>query len=113
MASIKKEYIINDRGAKVYLDPSNHEMLLIPEVADTSHKGLVYEVLSVGFHYQTHSPCITIQEDDGAVLYLLPMELANWVRHCLLVAQVGGNFFPAKVEFGELTETGRIYAEVL
>ena len=105
------EFILNEQGAKVYLDPSNHLMLNLPTIKDISETGDIRYVLSVGFHYGSYMPCVTIQHDNEPVLYLLPSDLANWVRHTLAAARQGETMLPTNVEFGILGS--RQYAEFL
>ncbi|MDA1795251.1 hypothetical protein [Bacillus cereus group sp. BY8-1LC] len=43
----------------------------------------------------------TIKNNDGSVqAYRLPMELEEWVQHCMNAAIEGYKLFPCKVAFG-------------
>lgn len=105
---VEPQFIQNDEGAKVYLDPSNHEMLWIPNIDAHSKHGVIYDVLSVGYHYTTHTPCVTIIDNGTPKVYLLPVSLSNWVRENLRF-----NLFPKQVSFYNDIETDRTYAKLL
>lgn len=105
----------NGAGAVIHDDINNHAFLNIPMVIDEQH-GIVYEVLSAGFHARdalamvttdgftttrVNTPIITIKNDDSTVqAYRLPLELEEWVLACMQAASAGKNPFPCKVAFG-------------
>lgn len=107
-------YIVNDRGAKVYMDISNHDFLEIPvhSEAPSLSDGLKYYVLSVGFLNGGY-PLITVLVDDQPIAYRLPLDLFGWVEHLMLGYRGSMNLLPAYVVFGESTSEGRVYAEIL
>ena len=106
-----EDFIINDRGAKIYFDISKHEKLYIPEISSDEENGKIYHVLSVGIH-KSGSAMITIQEKGHVKAYRLPIELTNWaIDLTALSHEKEINYFPGDVEFGKLLD--RFYAEIL
>ena len=86
------DFFVNQRGAVVFKDESKQPVLEIPEGS------MIKTVLSVGIS-KTYKPMATIQEDEGAICYLLPDRYLDWCQVCIGLAVNGVNFFPADVEF--------------
>ena len=85
-------FYVNSRGAVVFKDESRQPVLDIPEGS------LIKTVLSVGVS-STQKPIATIQEDEGAICYILPDWYLEWCYVCTGIAMSGVNFFPSEVEF--------------
>jgi len=106
------DFIVNKAGAKIYTDISKHEFLNLPVLPNTSVKGIVHDVLSVGFLGGQREPIITVKESNGeAVAYRLHQDLYGWVENSLSLKLSGIDMFPGKVEFGILND--RAFAEIL
>jgi hypothetical protein len=103
----EKEYYYNKKGALVYFDFYKHEILPIPK--DLS--GIKYKVLSVGFFGKMEKPCITVEEINKAVCYLLPDQLMDWAILSVGLANLGTDIFPTDVIFNY--SKGKYYADVL
>ncbi|MFK4431616.1 MULTISPECIES: hypothetical protein [unclassified Bacillus (in: firmicutes)] len=94
---------------------NNYPHLNIPMIINEK-VGMIYEVLSVGFHNNDAAAMITtdgfattrvntlivsVKNDNGSIqVYRLPSELEHWVLSCMRVASTGKNPFPCKVAFG-------------
>jgi len=107
------EYIINNKGAKIYTDINRHAFLDVPDVATAAlDAGAKYTVLAVGF-LKGRLPLITVKNDGKPEAYRLPDDLAGWVDMNMQASLKGVKMFPAEVEFGYLVEEDRTYAEIL
>jgi len=111
--NVSSEYIINDKGAKIYTEINRHAFLDVPDVTTAAlDAGAKYTVLAVGF-LKGRLPLITVKNDGGPEAYRLPDDLAGWVDMNMQAALKGIKMFPAEVEFGRLVEDNRTYAEIL
>lgn len=99
-----KDYFYTQRGAKVYFDDEKQPLLNLEE---GSHK---YLVLNAGFSSE-FTPTVTIQEGDSVNCYRLPKKFLEWSNHCVAMANVGMNIFPAEVIFSK--EGDEYFADVL
>ncbi len=89
----KNDFIVNSRGAVVFMDESRQPFLEIPEGSITKR------VLSVSFSFN-HAPLVTVQESDGAICYRLPDWYADWCMYCIYYRKMSGvNVFPSYVMF--------------
>ena len=87
------DFIVNSRGAVVFMDESKQPVLEIPEGSITKR------VLSVGFS-SSNTPMITVQESDGVICYLLPNWYADWCMYYIYYRKMSGvNVFPSDVMF--------------
>ena len=98
------DFIVNRKGAVVFKDESKQPVLEIPEGSVTK------TVLSVGLS-DTHKPMVTIQEDDGAICYILPNWYLDWCQTCVGMAMNGMNLFPSDVVFS--LNGGKYSADIL
>ncbi|WP_242281638.1 MULTISPECIES: hypothetical protein [unclassified Bacillus cereus group] len=105
----------NAAGAIIHNNIKNYPHLNIPMIINEKD-GMIYEVLSAGFHTndavgmlttdsfattRVNAPVITVKNNDGGIqLYRLPLELEHWVLSCMRAASVEKNPFPCKVAFG-------------
>ena len=105
----------NAAGAIIHNDINNYPYLNIPMIINEKD-GMIYEVLSAGFHTndavgmlttdsfattRVNAPIVTVKNNDGSIkAYRLPLELEHWVLSCMRAASVGKNLFPCKVAFG-------------
>ena len=101
---MSNEYIVNERGAKIYLDESKQPRLVL------TGGSITQRVLSVGFT-GSMSPMATIDEGDEVVAYILPKEYLGWCQTCVGMAISGTNMFPADVVFSLVD--GKYYADIL
>ncbi|MGF9769644.1 hypothetical protein [Bacillus albus] len=99
----------------IHNDINNYPYLNIPMIINEKN-GMIYEVLSVGFHNndaaaiittdgfattRVNTPIVSVNNNDGSIqLYRLPLELEYWVLSCIRAASTGKNPFPCKVSFG-------------
>ena len=98
------DYLINKRGAKVFLDINKQPLLNIKEGNN------IYSVLSVGFNKEM-VPLVTISESGKVACYRLPADFLDWAIDVVGLANMGEKLFPAKVIF---TKSGTEYcAEIL
>ena len=104
-----KDYYFNKKGAKTYFDFRKHNILPVFESNNNKESCSVYQVLSVGFFGNMEQPCLTIDEKEKPVCYLLPMQLLDWAIYCIGIANMDDDLFPCLVEFG--IQNGRKYAE--
>ena len=98
------DFIVNRRGAVVFKDESKQPVLKLSEGSVTK------TVLSVGFS-NTYKPMITVQEDDGAVCYILPNWYLDWCQTCVGMSMNGMNLFPSDVIFS--LNNGKYSADIL
>lgn len=103
-ANLKKEYYLNQRGAKIYYDTRKQPLLPIP------NGRIQYKVLSVGFD-RNRIPLITIDNRGTCECYRLPQQLFEWSLTMLTLANAGDNPFPSKVIFTR--QNNRYFAEIL
>ncbi|EOO23022.1 hypothetical protein ICM_06245 [Bacillus cereus BAG1X2-3] len=102
-------------GAVIHNDINNYPLLNIPMII-SEENGMIYEVLSAGFHTndavaiittdsfattRLNAPIVTVKNNDSSIqAYRLPLELEHWVLSCMRAASTGENPFPCKVAFG-------------
>ena len=86
------EYIVNRKGAKVFMDESKQPIL------DLCEGSTVKTVLSVGFS-KSQKPMATIKENNEAICYILPDWYLDWCKTCVEMAMSGMNLFPSDVKF--------------
>lgn len=98
------KFIVNSRGAVVFMDESKQPVLEIPEGSITKR------VLSVGVS-PNNTPVITVQEGDGVICYLLPKLYESWCRTCVAMTMNGMDLFPSDVEFS--FNHGKYAADIL
>ena len=98
------DFIVNPRGAVVFVDESKQPFLEIPD------KPITKRVLSVGFS-RNLTPLVTVQEPEGAICYRLPDWYEDWCAVCIYESTQGENLFPSDVMFA-LTN-GRYSADIL
>ncbi|MEZ2369587.1 hypothetical protein [Bacillus sp. RCC_6_1] len=105
----------NAAGAIIHNNINNYPHLNIPMIINEKD-GMIYEVLSAGFHTndavgmlttdsftttRVNAPIITVKNNDGSIqAYRLPLELEHWVLSCMRAASVEKNPFPCTVAFG-------------
>lgn len=92
------EFVINDRGGKVYKDISKHDQLVITK------EGNEYHVLSAGFNMWNDDPqaMVTIEENGDSVVYLLPNEYEGWINHLQELSLAGMKLLSSVVEFSSV-----------
>ena len=100
----KKNYYLNQRGAKVYYDIHKQPVLLIP------NGSIKYNVLSVGFE-KNMVPLVTIEEHGLPVCYRIPMQLSEWAFTVVAMANMGSKLFPSEVVFTQ--RQGKYRADIL
>jgi len=99
----------------IHNDINNYPYLNIPMIINKKD-GMIYEVLSVGFHNndavgmittdgfattRVNTPIVSVKNNYGSIqVYRLPLELEYWVLSCMRAASTGKNPFPCKVAFG-------------
>lgn len=99
----------------IHSDINNYPFLNIPMIINEKD-GMIYEVLSAGFHAnnavtmittdgfattRVNTPMVSVKNNNGSIqLYRLPLELEYWVLSCMLAASKEKNPFPCKVAFG-------------
>lgn len=98
------DFIVNSRGAVVFKDESKQPVLEIPEGSTIKH------VLLVGFSKTKHA-LVTVQDNDGAICYVLPNEYERWCRDCVAMSMQGMTIFPSDVEFSLIN--GKYSADIL
>ena len=98
------EFVINRRGAKVYLDIDRQPLLEIKNEHQT------FEVLSVGLSNQM-IPIVTIVEKDEVKCYRIPRELSEWAMKIVRLANIGVYMLPSRVMFSK-TKNG-YFADIL
>lgn len=105
----------NAAGAIIHNDINNYPYLNIPMIINEKD-GMIYEVLSAGFHTndavgmlttdsfattRVNAPIVTVKNNEDSIQACrLPLELEHWVLSCMRAASVGKNPFPCKVAFG-------------
>ncbi len=90
----EKGFIVNQKGAKVYMDESKQPVLILQEGSTTK------TVLSVGFS-KSQKPMATILESEGAICYILPNWYLEWCQTCVGMSMSGMNLFPSDVIFSK------------
>lgn len=103
--SMKDDYYIDQRGAKVFYNGNQQPMLPLIDGPNT------FFVLSTGFNDLTNTPVITIEENGNPLCYRLPDELYGWAYTAVLMANMGVNLFPCEVVFNK--KDGRYTFEFL
>lgn len=98
------DFIVNSRGAVVFMDESKQPVLEIPDGS------LIKHVLSVGFSKNKH-PLATIQDNAGVICYVLPNEYESWCATCVAMSMQGMTAFPSDVEFSLIN--GKYSADIL
>lgn len=98
------DFIVNKAGARIYNDVNKHALLEIPVIANENEKGICYKVLSIGM-VRTGIPIITIQKNESAIAYKLPVELIEWAQTAIGMAMSGMKSLPANIEFGVLKKS--------
>ena len=89
----KNDFIVNSKGAVVFMDESKQPVLEIPEGSITKR------VLSVSFSFN-HAPLVTIQETEGPICYRLPDCYEDWCMYNFYYRVTSGvNVFPSDVMF--------------
>lgn len=88
-----KSFVVNRKGAVVFLDNMRQPRLQLNEGLTTLH------VLSVGVD-KDNNAMATIDNADGPICYVLPNWYVDWCKTCAGMAMSGVNFFPANVVFG-------------
>lgn len=115
--SVKNEkFVVNKRGAIVYENPFNHELLKIQKISNKNkERGNIYNVLSVGLirNEVYMIPGVTIKNGKNLSFYRLPAQLLDWAVLCVRMSESGNKIFPSQVEFGYLVDENRIYAQIL
>ncbi|PIE91808.1 hypothetical protein CO726_30080 [Bacillus fungorum] len=102
-------------GAIIHDDINNYPYLNIPMII-SEKDGMIYEVLSAGFHTNgavgmlttdsfattgVNAPIVIVKNNEDSIQACrLPLELEHWVLSCMRAASVGKNPFPCKVAFG-------------
>ena len=86
------EYIVNRKGAKVFIDESKQPLL------DLCEGSTIKTVLSVGLS-KSLKPMATIRENNEKICYILPDWYFSWCQTCVAMAMSGMNPFPSDVEF--------------
>ncbi|MBS5306456.1 DUF3800 domain-containing protein [Clostridium sp.] len=104
ISSDEKNYFLNQRGAKVFLDARQQPLLKFTNGSCKSR------VLSIGFSIEG-IPLVTIAELEGNHCYRLPNDLSEWAISSVALKNMGINLFPAEVVFTE--ENGKFYADIL
>lgn len=89
-----KDFIVNRNGAVVFMDESKQPIL------DFDEGSVVKMVLSIGFS-KSRKPLATIQENDGAICYILPDWYMDWCTTYVGLAMSGMNLFPSQVQFSK------------
>ncbi|MGG5741648.1 hypothetical protein [Bacillus cereus group sp. IBL03679] len=105
----------NTARTVIHNDINNYPHLNIPMIINKKD-GMIYEVLSAGFHNndavgmittdgfatnRVNTPIVSVKNNDGSIqVYRLPLDLEYWVLSCMLTASTGKNAFPCKVAFG-------------
>ena len=102
--STSKDYFLNQQGAKVYFDINKQPLLEITE------DRIVCDVLAVGCSREM-IPLVTIAEAGNVKCYRFPIELSEWARVLVGLANMGENLFPSKVMFTKAN--GGVYADFL
>ncbi|MFJ5625572.1 hypothetical protein ACIQD3_23520 [Peribacillus loiseleuriae] len=97
------DFSVNKAVAKIYQDINKHGILKVPVLLDEETKGVIHQVLSVGFLGEQRDPIVTIKKSNGeSVAYRLPDDLCGWAENCMVLKLQGVDMLPAEVEFGIL-----------
>ncbi|EJS62819.1 hypothetical protein [Bacillus cereus] len=105
----------NTARTVIHNDKNNYPHLNIPMIINEKD-GMIYEVLSVGFHNndavamistdgfattRVNAPIVTVKNNDGSIqIYRIPLEFEYWVLSCMSSASAGKSPFPCEVAFG-------------
>lgn len=100
----EKDFFRNRRGAKVYYDVDKQ-----PTLELTKGKN-AFVALSVGIA-RGGIPLVTIEASPENLCYRLPIQLSEWAKTLVSMANAGDDLLPAEVVF---TKVGnRIYADII
>ncbi len=102
----------NAVGAIIHNDISNYPYLNIPMIIN-EEDGMIYEVLSAGFHTndplgmlttdsfattRVNAPIVTVKNNEDSIQACrLPLELEHWVISCMQSASLEKTRFPVKL----------------
>ncbi|MDU2148149.1 MAG: hypothetical protein E7E58_09125 [Paeniclostridium sordellii] len=100
----EKEFLKNEKNAKVFFDIQRQPLLKLPNGIYKCH------VLSIGFSKEG-IPLATIAEHGGNYCYRLPNDLREWAMSIVGFANMGTNLFPSEVVFTK--DNDKIYADIL
>lgn len=98
------EYFRNDKGAKIYFDINKQPDL---PINDGNNK---YLVLSVGIDTKGN-PLVTIAGEPENRCFRLPVQLSEWAKTVIGMANMGENLFPSEVVFCRIKD--RYFAYIL
>lgn len=104
IASLNKDFFLNQRGAKVYYDLRKQPLFFI------NGDSKITDVLSVGIS-KTGYPLMTILENGQPLCYRLPQDLSEWAYTIVGMADMGEKLFPTQVIFSNAN--GKYYANIL
>ncbi|MEN6348724.1 MAG: hypothetical protein ABFD08_04910 [Syntrophomonas sp.] len=113
MQKIRKEFVTNQQGSKIFTNIDDQPKLAIPVLGDNKIRGVVLEVLSVAFHDNNRTPMVTVRKNKTIKSYLLPDWYKDWAELNIASAHSGATPFPCQIEFGYIPDEERYYAEVL
>ncbi len=99
-----RDFFLNERGAKVFLDIRKQPVLLITDDPKD------YDVLSVGID-KKGNPLVTLDEGGKVMCYKLPPQLYEWAMMVVGFSAVGEQLLPSKVRFSKVK--GRFFADIL
>ena len=105
-AKIIDDYFVNSKGGKQFLNNKKRKKLVLK---DGEKKALV--VLSVGIFIPTHTPTMTVIQNNEKVCYDLDESLMEWAIFLCSLANRGENLFPSQVLFSR--KNGKYYADFL
>jgi hypothetical protein len=114
--AIELGYDPNGSGKLIPKGKSSKKMLTraeweaLPTVAITNmvnrhdRDAKTYQVWKVGIYDSPDGPLpiASIESATGPIEHRLPVEFVPWVEHCIGMAMMGANAFPAQVEFAKL-----------
>lgn len=99
-----KDYFRNQQGAKVYFDINRQPVLSLKEGKNS------FTVLAVGC-FRDGSPLVTVKESSENICYRLPVQLGEWAKTLVAMANMGTSLFPSEVVFTKISN--QIYADIL
>lgn len=100
----EKDFFRNRRGAKVYHDVDRQPILKLTKGKNA------FVALSVGIA-KGGIPLVTIEASPENLCYRLPIQLSEWAKTLVSMANAGDDLLPAEVVF---TKAGnRIYADII
>lgn len=99
-----KTFFRNQRGAKVYFDTNRQPVLSLKEGKNS------FTVLAVGCS-RDGIPLVTIKESPVNTCYRLPVQLGEWAKTLVGMANMGASLFPSEVVFTKINN--QIYADIL